>query len=63
MQVSKDVRRLQQFEEALLSGYQQFLTLLDETVRGRKHRFWICNCDTVLDVEGVCLSTLMKSGI
>ena len=33
MQVSKDIRRLRQFEQTLLMDYQLFLELLDETVK------------------------------
>lgn len=43
--VSKDVRKLRVFEETLLSGYQQYLALLDEYITGQieKRAFLLCN--------------------
>lgn len=34
--MSKDVRRLRQFEETLLLDYQHFLSQCDETIKGKK---------------------------
>ena len=36
VKVSKDVRKLRVFEETLLSAYQQYLTLLDDCIRGEQ---------------------------
>ena len=41
LKVTKDVRRLRNFEQTLLQNYQLFLTLLDETVRSK---LYTCTC-------------------
>ena len=36
VKVSRDIRKLRVFEETLLSAYQQYLTLLDDCIRGEQ---------------------------
>lgn len=34
LKVSKDVKKLRQFEESLLRNYRQYLEILEQTIKG-----------------------------
>ena len=58
-QISKDVRKVRDYEQQLVSNYRHYLTLLDDTLRGSRTKK-VLSYRTVCYAEFVCASWVAR---